>query len=64
MKVSDYFQDTDKFVTSVAVLQRLVGFDLLDKKKRYRLKKHITSIRKDKGSRTSKRLRTSNDHDS
>ncbi|TDH00073.1 hypothetical protein EPR50_G00183800 [Perca flavescens] len=63
VKVTDYFKDTEKFIKSVAVLKRLVGFDLLDKKKRYRLKKHITTLRKEKGRRTSKRIRTSNDHD-
>ena len=63
VKVTDYFKDTEKFIRSVAVLKRLVGFDLLDKKKRYRLKKHITTLRKEKGRRTSKRIRTSNDHD-
>lgn len=46
VKVSDYFKDTDKFIRSVDTLKRLVGFDLLDEKKRFRLKKHITMLRK------------------
>lgn len=32
VSVSDYFSDTDKFIRSVDVLKRLVGFDLLDEK--------------------------------
>ena len=46
VKVSDYFSDTDKFIRSVDMLKRLVGFDLLDEKKRFRLKKHLTTLRK------------------
>lgn len=38
-KVSDYFSDTDKFIRSVDSLtvKILVGFNLLDEKKRFRL---------------------------
>ncbi len=50
--MSDYFSDTDKFIRSVGVLKRLVGFDLLDEKKCFRLKKHITTLRKAKNGRT------------
>lgn len=32
VKVSDYFSDTEKFIKSVDILKRLVGFDLLDEK--------------------------------
>ena len=33
VKVTDYFEDTDKFIQSVSVLNKLVGFDLLDERK-------------------------------
>lgn len=46
VKMSDCFDDTDKFIKSVGILKRLVGFDLLDEKKRFRLKKHITTHNK------------------
>ena len=46
VKVTDYFSDTEKFIRSVNVLKNRVGFDLLDEKKRFRLKKHITTLRK------------------
>lgn len=51
VKVCDYFSDTDRFVKSVDILKRLVGFDLLDEEKRFRLKKHLTTLRKEKNSR-------------
>lgn len=34
VRVNDYFSDTDKFIRSVGVLKKLVGFE----KKRFRLK--------------------------
>ena len=43
VRLNDYFSDTDKFIRSVGVLKRLVGFDLLDENKRFPLKKHITT---------------------
>lgn len=52
VKVSDYFSDTDKSIKSVDMLKRLVSFDLLNEKKRFRLKKHITTLRKAKVGRT------------
>ena len=61
VKVSDYFSDTDKFIRSVDVLKRLVGFDLLDEKKRFHLKKHLTALRKaTKGKTVRRRTRKSN----
>lgn len=57
VKVSDYFKDTNKFIRSVDTLKRLVGFDLLDEKKRFRLKKHITTLRKANRSKTVRNLR-------
>ncbi|KAF0044201.1 hypothetical protein F2P81_003359 [Scophthalmus maximus] len=48
VRVQEYFEDTDKFIKTVAVLKRKTGFDQLDEKKRFRLKKHITTLRKGK----------------
>lgn len=56
VKVSDYFSNTDKFIRTVNVLKRQVGFDELDEKKRFRLKKHLTTLRKGI-SKTTKRTR-------
>ncbi|KAF0022736.1 hypothetical protein F2P81_024717 [Scophthalmus maximus] len=47
VRVQEYFEDTDKFIKTVAALKRKTGFDQLDEKKRFRLKKHITTLRKD-----------------
>lgn len=57
VKVGDYFSDIDKFIKSVGMIKRLGGFDQLDENKRFRLKKHITSLRKFKGGRTSPRVK-------
>jgi len=46
VKVDDYFADTDKFIRSVALLQKMVSLDLLDERKRYRLRKHVTALKK------------------
>ena len=46
VNVKDFFPDIEKFVRSVTVLQKAVGFDVLSEKKRFRLKKHLTVIRK------------------
>ena len=60
VKVSEYFPDTEKIIKSVLTLQKIVGVDLLDEKKRFRLRKHMTGLRKtlksNKG-KGSKRLR-------
>lgn len=46
VNVRDFFPDIEKFVRSVTVFQKAVGFDILSEKKRFRLKKHLTAIRK------------------
>lgn len=46
VQVEDHFPDTDKFIRSCAALRKKVGCDLLDEKKRFRLRKHVTSLRK------------------
>ena len=44
--ITDHFEDTEKFISSVSVLLRTHGLEVLDEKKRYRLKKHVTALRK------------------
>ena len=46
VKVSEYFEDADKFIRSATILQKMVGYDVLDEKKRFRLKKILTATRK------------------
>ena len=46
VKVADYFPDTDRFIRSVGVLQKVVGFDELEEKKRFRLRKHLSNLRR------------------
>ncbi|KAK0148201.1 Transposon TX1 uncharacterized protein [Merluccius polli] len=58
VKITDYFPDPDKFMKTVTALQKMVGVDILDEKKRFRLKKHMTAIRKTKKGRGIKRLKT------
>ena len=62
-KVSDYFEDASKFIRSATILQKVVGFDLLEEKKRFRLKKILTATRKSlnnskkvRGKRTNRKL--------
>ncbi len=50
VEIRDFFSDTEKFVKSVVVLQRAVGLDELNEKKRFRLRKLLTKLRKRKGS--------------
>ena len=46
VKIADYFPDTDRFIRSVGVLQKVVGFDELEEKKRFRLRKHLANLRR------------------
>lgn len=57
VKVNDYFSDTEKFIRSVGVLKRSVGVDLLDERKRFRLKKHITTLRKVSKGKTVRKIK-------
>lgn len=43
-----FFPDPEKFIASVLLFQRTVSYEALDKKKRFRLKKMVTKLRKDK----------------
>ena len=45
IKVTDYFPDTEKFIRSATLLQKIVGFDELEEKKRFRLRKHVGNLR-------------------
>ncbi len=49
VEVKDFFSDVKKFIISVKVLQRTVSYDVLSKQKRFRLKKFVTKLRKNKG---------------
>lgn len=42
VKVSDYFSDTEKFIKSADIQKKLVGFVLLDEKKRFLAKTIMT----------------------
>ena len=53
VEVRDFFPDTNKFLHTVSTLQKVVGLDLLDENKRYRLRKHVTAMKK--GTKESKR---------
>jgi len=48
ININDFFSDVDKFVYSVTFYQKNVGIDELCEKKRFRLKKLLTTIRKSK----------------
>lgn len=44
--VNDYFSDLEEFVSSVQKAKKAAGLDVLPRTNRYRLQKHVTSIRK------------------
>lgn len=46
IKVKDFFPDVGKCIKSVTSLQKVVGLDILDGKKCYHLRKHVTGLRK------------------
>ncbi len=50
VEIRGFFSDTKKYVKSVVKLQRTVGLDELNEKKRFRLRKLLTKLRKRKGS--------------
>ena len=55
-KIADFFSDKEKFIRSVGALQRVAGLDVLDEKKRARLRKLITALRRPAGSPKSRRV--------
>ncbi len=50
IEVKDFFPDVDKFIHTVKLLHRNVSYEALSTKKRFRLKKMLTKLRKDKAS--------------
>lgn len=46
VEVADYFPDIVKFIQSVSTHQKMAGVDELDERKRYRLAKHVATLRK------------------
>ncbi|MGL5904911.1 MAG: hypothetical protein ACRCZO_19685 [Cetobacterium sp.] len=49
VEVGDFFPDLDKFVASVMWARKVSSDTKLSQQKHYRLKKHITAVRKGKG---------------
>lgn len=48
VEVADFFPDVEKFITSVILFNKTVSYEVLSKKKRYRLKKVPTKLRRKK----------------
>ncbi len=46
--VEEFFPDVDTFIGLVLWLQKTVSYEALDKKKRFRLKKMLTKLRRSK----------------
>lgn len=44
--VKSYFPNVEKFIRTVGALQKSVNTEVLDEKKRYRLRKHVTTVKK------------------
>lgn len=48
VELSDFFSDPEKFIASVIMARKTSNYEGLSQKKRYRLNKHLTSIRQRK----------------
>lgn len=48
VEVKDFFPDVKKFLASVIKIQKTVGYEELSRRKRFRLKKMVTNLRKEK----------------
>jgi len=46
VKVTDYFPDVEKCIKSARMVQKTVGFEMLDEKKRFCLKKHMKNLQR------------------
>ncbi len=44
--VVHFFPDVNKFIRSVVIAQKTVGYDVISKQKRFRLRKLLTTVRK------------------
>lgn len=51
MEVTEFHSDVDRFISSVVKIRKLVGFELLNKQKRFRLTKIQTKLRKEKSTK-------------
>jgi len=54
VEIEDFFPDTEKFVVSVMKARKVCSYEELSQQKRFRLKKLITLIRKEKGKKKGK----------
>ncbi len=48
MEVKDFFPVVKKFLASVIKIQKTVSYEELSRRKRFRLKKMVTNLRKEK----------------
>lgn len=48
VEVKDFFPDVKKFLASVIKIQKTVSYEELSRRKRFRLKKMVTNLRKEK----------------
>lgn len=46
VKVLDYFPDAEKILKSALMIQKILGFEMLDENNRFCLKKHMTNVRR------------------
>lgn len=59
IKVLDYFPDVEKCIKSLLTVQKIFGFEMLDEKKRFRLKKQMTNIQRELESKRFKTVENS-----
>ncbi|CAI5685842.1 unnamed protein product [Oreochromis niloticus] len=52
VEVTEFFPDVDLFIKSVLKIRRVVGYEQLSKQKRFRLKKILTKLRREKRGKT------------
>ena len=62
VEVRDFFPDLEKFVCSVLRVQKNVGYDVLSRQKRFRLKKLVTAVRKAKSVKAGSRACSDRGH--
>jgi len=48
VEIEDYFPDLEKFVSSVMKARKMSSYEAISQQKRFRLKKHLTAIRRNK----------------
>ncbi len=57
VEIGDFFPDKEKIVASVVWARKTYNYTVLSQQKRYRLKKYITTIRRDKKGVNERRTR-------